>query len=142
MRIAPIALLVASAFVAACDDSNINLIIPSRTSGTFILVSANGQSLPAVIVDSVNPPLRIAVLSGSITLNTDNTFGDVAVFSRTEGSVVTRNTVACSGTFVVNGNVLTFQEFVSDGCGDRFTGVLSGNTLTTTIRAVPAVYVR
>lgn len=91
----------------------------------------------------MNPPLRIEVLSGSITLNNNSTFSDITDFRQTLAGVVTTNSVVCSGTFTVAGNLITFQEAVlPNGCGGTFTGVLTGNQLEASIRGVPAVYVR
>lgn len=143
MRIAPLALLAGSLFTAACDDSDINLILPVPVVGTFILQSVNGQRLPAVLVDSVSPPLRIEVLSGSITLNNNGTFTDLTEFRQTLGNMVTTSTLTCTGSYAVSGNVITFQEVVTpNGCGDRFTGIQTGNQLAASINGVPAVYVR
>src|SRR5215470_9560672 len=104
MRIAAMALLVGSLCVAACDDSdNLNFVLPIDTFGTFTLVSVNGNSLPAVVVDSVSPPLTIRALSGQIAINADNTFSDLVALEQTVGGIVTTSTRSCSGTWSSSG---------------------------------------
>ena len=144
MRIAAaIAFLAGSLCLAACDNVDENFVIPFTRVGTFELQTANGLALPAILVDSVSPPLRIEAVSGNVVINADNTFSDAVLLRQTLGGVVTTQTVSCSGTFTVAGNVLTFSE-VPDGnlCGETFTGTLVGRTLTATIRDVVGVFQR
>ena len=146
MRIAALTALVGTLCVAACDDSN-NVVIPVSNVNTFILQTVNGRALPVTIADSIAPPRRIDVLSGSITLGTPtnvaNGFTDVTMFRQTLDTVVTTPTVTCTGTFSRVGNAFTFVESVSSpNCGRTFTGNLSGDSLSASILGIPAVFTR
>lgn len=148
MRMAPLAALVFGAVCfTGCDKTFDNLVILPSTTGTFVLESANGLPLPAIVVDSVTPALRVEVVSGSIILRTDGTFEESIQFATTANGVQTTNNNVCSGTFFVSGTTITFNEnAVTENtvasCGATFTGILNGNTLTTTIRGVALVFVR
>lgn len=144
MRIAAMALLVGSLCVAACDDSdNLNFVIPPNAIGTFTLISVNGNALPAIVADTVSPPLTIRALSGQIVINANSTFSDVVLLEQTvQGNIITTSTRSCTGTFSSSGNTLTFVEAATSGCGRTFTGVLSGTTLTASVLGVPAVFAR
>jgi hypothetical protein len=143
MRAKAIALFIGAMTLAACNDGDLTNVVIAGVDGTFILQSANGMSLPALLVDSVSPPLRIDVLSGSITLRPDGTFQDVTDFRRTVGTIVTNVHVICPGTYLVSGASIAFAETGAEGCRDQFVGTLSGgNTLTASIRGVRLVYVR
>jgi hypothetical protein len=143
MRIAAMALLVGSLCVAACDDSdNLNFVVPANAIGTFTLVTVNGNALPAIIVDSVSPPLTIRALSGQIVINANNTFSDLTGLEQTLGGIVTTSTRSCTGTWSSSGNTITFVEASVTNCGRTFTGTLNGGTLTASILGVPAVFVR
>ena len=141
MRVAVIALLLGTLGLAACDDSGDVIILPNALTGTFVLQTVNGQALPAVVVDSANPPLRIDALSGSITINAGNTFADVTSFRQTLRGVISTRTVTCTGTYMVVGTVFRFVELTpAPDCGRTFTGVVLGNTLTASVLGVPAVF--
>jgi hypothetical protein len=141
VRVAVLALLLGTLGLAACDDNNNVTIAPNALTGTFVLQTVNDQALPAVVVDSANPPLRIDALSGSITIDAGNTFVDVTSFRQTLRGVVSNRTVTCSGTYTVVGTVFRFVELTpAPDCGRTFTGVVLGNTLTASVLSVPAVF--
>jgi hypothetical protein len=143
MRIAAMALLVGSLCVAGCNDSdNLNFVLPVDGLGTFTLVTVNGNPLPAIVVDSVSPPLTIRALSGQIVISADNTFTDLVSLEQTLGGVITTSSRACSGTWSSTGNTLTFVEAGTTNCGRTFTGVLNNRTLAASILGVPATFVR
>ena len=143
MRIAAITLLLGTLCLGACDNTNDVIVVPLGRTGTFVLQTVNGHTLPATVVDSVSPPLRIDVQSGAITISDNFTFVDVASFRQTLGGIVSTRTVTCTGTYTVAGNNFTFMEAtLAPDCGRTFTGVLNGTTLTASILGVPAVYFR
>ena len=143
MRLASIALLLGTLALGACDDDDLNLIVPFPVTGTFLLQSANGSPLPAQIENTTSPSLQVVVLSGSIAINSNGTFSSVGTFRQSLAGVVSTFTVNCTGTFSVSGNTITFVEAASSAnCGDTFTGTQNGNTLTTTLNGVPAIYIR
>src|SRR5262245_21026880 len=131
MRITVIALLCGTLSLAACDDSHDPTVVPNALTGVFVLQTVNGASVPAVVVDSANPALRLDAVSGSITINANNTFVDVTVFRQTLRGVVSTRTVTCAGTYTVVGTVFEFVETTTVvDCGRIFTGVVLGTTLS------------
>lgn len=143
MRIAALTLLLGSLCLAACDETNNEIVVPGTRTGNFILQSVNGRALPAIILDTISQPLVVEVISGAIAIGSNHTFVDITGFRLTLGDIVSTRPVACSGTFTVARDTLTFVESgAAADCGHTFTGVLSGNSLTTSIRGTPVVYVR
>lgn len=143
MRMAPLAALVLGAVcLTGCDDDFDNLVILPSTTGTFTLTSANGAALPATIVDSVTPPLRVEVLSGHLILRADGTFEDAVEFRNTIGGVESIDTVVCRGTYFVSSTTITFNEDDVGDCGESFIGLLNGNTISATLRGVAYVFIR
>jgi hypothetical protein len=143
MRIAAVTLLLASLALAACNDSNDVIIAPGTRSGTFILQTVDGHGLPAVVLDSLNSSIIVEALSGSITLSTNSTFADVTDLRLTLGTVISRRTVTCAGSFTFSADTLTFVESgPTPECARTFTGILTLGTLTTSLRGQSAVYTR
>jgi hypothetical protein len=142
MRIAAIALLVGSLGVAACGDSdNLNFVTPLSQLGTFTLVSVNGNALPAIVVDSVSPPLIISALSGQIVINANRTFSSTVALQQSLAGVITNSTRSCTGTWSSPGiNTITFVEAATTNCGRTFTGTFVGTTLTASVLGVSAVF--
>jgi hypothetical protein len=139
MRIATTAVLLAT-LCLACSDTD-PAFAPSALTGPFILQSVNSAVLPAAVIDSANPPLRLDALSGAITVEANNVFTDVTSFRQTLGGVISTRTVSCAGTYTAVGNVFQFVETApTPECGLTFTGVVSGSTLTASVLGVPAVF--
>ena len=141
MRITAVALLFGALGLASCDDNGEPTIVPNVVRGTFALQTVNGAALPAVVVDSANPLLRIDALSGSITINDNNTFVDVTAIRQSLRGVTTTRTVTCAGTYRAVGLVFEFTEATpSPDCGRTFTGVVSGTTLNASVLGVPSAF--
>jgi hypothetical protein len=141
MRLTAIALLLGTIGFAACNDSNDPTIVPNVLTGTFALQTVNDVALPAVVVDSANPPLRLDAVSGAITINSNNTFSDVTTIRQTLGGVVSTRTVTCTGTYTVVGTVFEFVEVTpAPNCGRTFSGIVLGTTLNASVLGVPAVF--
>jgi hypothetical protein len=141
MRLIAIAVLLGTVGLIACDDNNDVTIGPNVLTGTFALQSVNGVALPAVVVDSANPPLRLDALSGAITITNNNSFTDVTTFRRTLGGIVSTRTVTCAGTYTVVGAVFEFVEAATvPDCGRTFTGVVQGTALNASVLGVAAMF--
>ena len=140
MRISAIALVLGTLAFAACDDNNGVTVVPNVLTGTFLLQTVDSHALPAAVVDSANPPLRIDVLSGTITINPNNTFVDVVAIRQTLRGVISTRTVTCTGTYTVVGTVFEFVETApTPDCSRTFTGVVLGTTLNASVLGFPAV---
>jgi hypothetical protein len=123
-----------------CSDTG-PAFAPSSLSGPFLLQTINAVAIPAVVIDSANPPLRLDALSGTITIRADNTFTDVTTLRQTLGGVVSTRSVNCGGTYTAVGNVFQFVEVgPTPDCSFTFTGVLSGTTLSAAVLGVPATF--
>jgi hypothetical protein len=143
MRIPALTALIGILCLAGCDDSSDIILIPLSRTGTFVLQTVNNHGLPATVVDSINPAVRIDVTSGAITITATNAFTDVFAFRQTRGGIISTRTVSCTGTYTVDGNDFTFVEaVVAPDCGRTFTGRLSGNVLSSSVLGIPAVFIR
>jgi hypothetical protein len=143
MRTAVLGLLIGTLCLAACDDSDNNIVVHLPQPGPFVLRTVNDRALPALIVDSVNPRFRLEVVSGGFSIHTNGTFSTLTQFRETRGLVIVLRSVACSGTFTASGNDFAFTTLTpSLDCPGLFTGVVTGNILSTTIRGFPAIYSR
>ncbi len=143
MRMTPIVLVLAALGLAACNDTNNNGVVsPNVLAGSFVLQSVSGNSLPAVVVDSANPALRLDALSGVISINGGGQFVDATTFRQTSNGVISTRTVTCPGTYTVVGTVFSFVETTpAPDCGRTFTGVITGTTLTASVLGIPAIFV-
>jgi hypothetical protein len=97
----------AAAVLAACGgDSSTG---PGATvTGTYHLQTINAQPLPFTIF-SVGGD-HIDVTSSRLTLNQDGSFTEVTGYRVVESGVTTNETGTTVGTYVRNGNELTFTD--------------------------------
>jgi hypothetical protein len=141
MRITTTAVVLATLALAACSMGSDLEFLPSTLDAPFILQSVNGAALPAVVVDSAIPSLRLDAVSGVITIKPNNIFTFVTTFRQTQGNLVSTQTVSCAGTYTAVGLVFQFVEAaLPPNCGITFSGVVSGTALNTTVLGVPAVF--
>jgi hypothetical protein len=140
MRIRSVAILLGMLGLVACNDTD-PAFAPSALTSPYVLQTINDVAIPAVVIDSGVPSLRLDALSGTITIRADNTFTDVTTFRQTLSGVVSTRTVNCGGTYTAVGNVFQFVEAgPAPGCGFTFTGVVSGTTLSASVLGVPATF--
>lgn len=125
---------------AACGDDDGPTGAPANITGTYPLRSVNGDDVPTTILEV--PGYKFEILSGSLVLNSNNTFTEQATFRETENGTVTETPLTCSGTYTRNGNGITLNETAAgDDCGGTFTGTISGTTVTVSYDAqFQAVY--
>lgn len=144
MRIPALVAVVAGIVcISACDDNNHNILSTGGPSGVFILQTFDGRQVPTIVVDSAIPPIRVDIISGSLTINADLTFGSVTELRAIFAGIDSTRLIECTGTFAATGNVLTLIETGgSPNCGRTFTGTLAGGTFTTTLFGDTAVYAR
>ena len=140
MRIRSIAMLLGTLGLMECNGTG-PVFTPSALNSPFALQTINAAAIPAVVIDSANPPLRLDALSGTITINVDHTFVDVTTFRQTLAGVVSTRTVNCTGVYQAVGSVF---EFVESGpapeCNFTFSGVLNGATLSASVLGIPATF--
>jgi hypothetical protein len=114
-------------FAAACSD----VTDPAGIAGTYALVEAEGQALPAVVFDGETEAGHVVAtaLSGTMTLRS-STFTEQVVFNVVlNGADFGSAPVTVSGSYSAEGQLLTFEP--DQGDPPVFTGTLSGGVLTT-----------
>jgi hypothetical protein len=129
----PLAPLITCLILGACSDST----APAFTAGGFVLVSANGDSVPAFIAPTGGCDEYI--LSGSIALAADHTF-ELAGVARLDcspsGGAIQDQPLALAGTYTQSGQQIAFTL---PGQG-TLSGHLAADTLTATLPASPFAF--
>ena len=115
-------------FVAACSESS----GPASMTGTYALVridGINGNGLPVTIFKDETSEFRVT--SGSVTLNSNNTFSVSASGVAIQSGQTTNISETCNGTYTVSGNGVMLTGAPSTDCAGEITGMWDGaNTLT------------
>ena len=110
----------ASGLVFGCGDS----FSVDGVSGTYNLESINGQDIP--FSETIG---TVTVESGTLRLNSDNTWSVSITTSRAEGGTTVTDTETESGTFtLVEPSTIRF----TDSDGDTFAATWDGDTITIT----------
>jgi len=125
-------------FTAACGDSS----GPGQGSirGAYTLVSFNGSAVPASYVQE---GVTIRVNSGSLTLNSGNTFSTVSDLTvLIPGQPPLQNAGRCSGTFTQNGMSVLFRTTATSDCeASSDTGSWDGaDTITLVVETLQFVF--
>lgn len=111
----------------ACSD----VTDPDGIAGTYALIEAEGQALPAVVFDGQTEAGHVVAtaLSGTMTLRS-STYTERVVFNVVlNGADFGSAPVTVSGSYSADGQLLTFEP--DQGEPPVFTGTLSGGVLTT-----------
>lgn len=133
------ALLTATAAVllmSACSDA----FSPESVSGSYTLVSIDGESLPTTATTTFNDvPVTATVSAGSLTLNGDGTYTLLLDVSAEFGGSVINTAIPDAGTF-------TLQEpstirITSNNAG-QVSGTLDGGRLTVSYDGETMVFER
>lgn len=128
-RLAAAIVLAGSLTLGACED----VVDPDGVPGTFELIEANGEPLPAVVFDGELQGFGhvvATVVSGSITLRqsdyTERIVSDLVV----NGDPFLAPPLVVSGNYSIEGQLLSFEP-TSHATYPDFTGTLEGDVLTT-----------
>jgi len=124
-------LLTAGLLLSACKQES-NVATGSDATGVYVLVSVNGNRVPASVS---HDGVALQVRSGTFTINTDGTCGTKTIFVPPSGSATTNEV---SATYTKAGAKLTMQW---QGAGTT-TGTLEGNTFTMENEGMVLVYRR
>ncbi|HSJ24864.1 MAG TPA: hypothetical protein VK929_09365 [Longimicrobiales bacterium] len=120
--------------LTACDRS------PSgpaaEVSGTYALETVNGDELPFTL--AADGDGSVEVMEGSIRFMTDGTFEDRLVVRFTEGETHEDEEETLTGTYVVNGRIVT-MSYASGGSSQV---LVEGDRLTQTVNTFTLVYRR
>ena len=120
-----------TALMAACGESS---EFEGAWVGRYVLITANGQSMPATIL--THDDVWVKIYAGELRLRKDGTCAGQTVFGPPDGSnPTTRNT---TGTYNYVGNRFTMNW---DGAG-MTVGMLKDDTLTVDNAGDTLVYLR
>ncbi|HET9777185.1 MAG TPA: lipocalin family protein [Gemmatimonadaceae bacterium] len=119
-----VAVAVGTFGLAACGGGAGDSLGPGSLAGTYNLQTVNGKAPPAVLVEDGS--YKLEVLSGTYTLNADNSYSATASFRETENGVVTPSSESETGSYSVHGSAVTF----TDSDGFQLDATISGSTMT------------
>ena len=134
MRINPKALLamLGVLLVSACGG-DASTGVNGDASGTYTLQSISGNPLPFTV--SSGATFTLTFKSGSLTINTANTFSETLSFDETNtvSGAVTSMTSTCLGTYTQRGTSFNFSEASSadPNCGFTYSGSWNGSNAFT-----------
>jgi hypothetical protein len=104
---------------------------PSRNAnevaGTYLLQTAGGMDLPAIVAENETTGYRLEVTEGWTKLVADQTFAWSTTYRMTQQGSVGINTSQGKGTYSLNGGSLHLK---SENSSDTLKGTLTGGTLT------------
>lgn len=129
-------LLFVAISTTACDDDENGLTGPEGLAGTWVLVSANGESLPVVLLEEEGEEgtFTLSILSGSITLASSGTNGgtyDVSlILESTFNGASEQSDEGGTGPYTVSGNTITLDP----GGDEPVTVTVSGNQLSASLQ--------
>lgn len=107
----------------------------ASVAGTWNLQSVNGTALPFVIAQTGTNKTEIT--ADVLTVTSSGSFTEITTVRTTLNGTATTQTVPDAGSYVLNGNNVTFQ-FQSDGSVGS--GTISGNTLTVSQAGLSLIY--
>jgi hypothetical protein len=115
------------ATLAACGADKKTTTGPTDVVGTYSLVTIDGSPLPYTVPN--NPDNTIIIQSGTVTLNSDNsyTIGGTGTSDGGDPQAV----IADAGTYAFSGSTVTFTS--SSHPGLIYTATATTTTLTETV---------
>ena len=127
-----------SATLVACDDDSDlpTLGGPRIVTGTFDLVTIDGQALPVTIIDETT--FVVEVLSGSITLNPDRSCIIEESYRETENGVVSNTSVTLACEYTASGSSIT----IVDENDEQLNATIEDGVLRYTLSGLEYVYER
>lgn len=99
----------------------------SRVAGRYILQSADGKELPAVVAENKAGGYQLEVVSGWVVLGAGRSFTWHTAYRTTENTVVRRQDSEGKGTYGISGDTLSLTP---EGSSAALEGTLKHNTLT------------
>ena len=110
---------------AGCDDETTGP--GDSVVGTYVLVSVNGDPLPAVVFEGGG--VTSEALEGTLTLRADGTFSASTITRNTVNGSSSTDTESSSGAYTVSGATITFVDSTGTTIAIR-----SGDTITVTFQ--------
>lgn len=122
------------AFLAACGGDSSTGPDTSHL-GNYTLRTVQGNNVPATIYQAGND--KIELINGFVNINADNSYTAALNYRITESGQVSTYQENSQGTYVRNGNAISFTERTD---GSTSTGTLTGSQLSITLDGVALVY--
>ena len=97
-----------------------------QIAGRYMLQSANGKDLPAVVAENKETSYRLEVTRGWMQLGVNRTFVWRTAYRITEKGAVRTTESGGNGSYDVSGNVLSLKP---EGSSSALEGHVSNNTL-------------
>jgi hypothetical protein len=118
----------------ACSNDSTG---PTQTSvaGTWNLQSVNGTALPFVLAQTGTN--KVEITADVLTVTSSGSFTEITTVRTTQNGSATTQTSPDAGSYVLNGNNVTFQ-FQSDGSVGS--GTVAGSTLTVSNTGLSLIY--
>lgn len=122
-----LALATVVATLAACGAAKKTTTGPGNVVGTYSLATIDGSALPYTVPN--NPSHTIVIQSGTVTLNSDNsyTIGGTGTSDGGDPQAV----IADAGTYALSGSTVTFTSTAHPGL--IYTGTATSTSLTETV---------
>lgn len=131
------AALVVPALLSGCGDDG-----PTTPSvvGTYTLQQVNGSNVPGVLFEDAD--LRLEIIGGSLTLTAAKSYSEPITFRFTDKATGDSQTGSetDTGTYSVSGSTIAFTS--SDPDVGRYSGTVSGGTITYSLEGFTATYRR
>jgi hypothetical protein len=122
------------ALTLACSNDS-TAPTPASVAGSWNLQSVNGTALPFVVTQTGTN--KVEITADVLTATSSGSFTEITTLRTTQNSVATIQTGSDAGSYVLNGNNVTFQ-FQSDGSVGS--GTISGSTLTVSEAGLSLIY--
>jgi hypothetical protein len=122
------------ALTLACSNDS-TAPTAASVAGTWNLQSVNGTALPFIVAQTGTN--KVEITADVLTATPSGSFTEITTIRTTQNGVATTQTSPDAGSYVLNGNNVTFQ-FQSDGSIGA--GTISGNTLTVSDAGLSLIY--
>lgn len=112
----------------------------AAAAGTYTLKTVDGSPPPFVYLEA--PGLKDEIMSGIVELRADGRFRDESLYRRTRDGATTMVTIALTGTWARQDDVITFRPVGDLGPGRLYTMRLDGGRLILVDVGLTSVYER
>jgi hypothetical protein len=129
-----VALLMAASAFAACDRGATSP--KGALDARYELQSMNGSSLPYT---KTLGTATLRITSDVLLLHRDGTYEDSTVYSIPSGAAVQRSVAIERGKYSISDGTIAFNDQTNGG---RYSGIISGTTLTESVNGLTPVYER
>ena len=109
--------------------------------GSFQLQTVNGSVLPYTAVSLPSPVFKLELLSDLVVIRSDGSYTQTFSTRQTQGTTVTTDAQAVSGTWTQSNGTVTFTP-TGGSPSTLARGIVAGDVLTVTVTGAVFVYRR